>query len=324
MGGKPTRFLADFGGTHFRIGMAGQYAPEKIAVYKVNDWPDISTVLEDYAAQNNVRYAGSDFYLAHTGHLEDGTLNLGYKKSKPWSFTIDDIKNKFSIKSFVTLNDLEAMAYAPLYSGDVLFEKFREGIDNKALDCVVIGVGTGLGHAFLSPLAQYVRETFGGHFPPTATTDLQYQILRHIQAENPATYSFIFEDVVSGDGFFKIYQALASIKNTIPQAHAAQDVLTIEKDELVIETGIVFSEFLGIYAHILCNVAASYGGVYLGGGMFDRIYKSGLFNQDHFIKSFQQNMVPVVARALKNTPLYIATHEHVTLYGLDVFAREKS
>lgn len=312
MAAKTPIILGDLGGTHMRLACANGEALEHMKIYKAAEWSDIVTLMQDYAAKNNISLKDASFYLSHTGHVRDGGLALDYKKIS-WSFKLDDVRKALGLSAVHDVNDLKAMAYAPLYRNQGLFQMFRDGKGEAGTDNVIIGVGTGLGHAFLSN-DKKVRETYGGHFPLTAVTDGQKNIVAALDAKNP-----IFETVLSGEGLFRLYAAIARVKNVQPKATNVFDMMAnAETDALVKEAAVQFSGFLGLYAHILCNAAYAYSGVYLTGGVMNRVINAGLFDPYAFIGQFQQNMVPVVAKSLEATPLYIGTDEYMALYGLNV------
>lgn len=314
MAAKTPIILGDLGGTHMRLACVKGEALECMKMYKAAEWPDIVTLMQDYTEKNNITLKGAQFYLSHTGHVRDGSLTLDYKKIA-WSFKLEDVRKALGLSAIHDVNDLKAMAFAPLYKNHALFQSFRAGKGEADTNSVIIGIGTGLGHAFLSSDGT-VRETYGGHFPLTVVTDMQKDTVSALDIKTP-----IFETVLSGDGLFRLYTALARVKDIQPKASNVFDMMTnVETDPLVKEAASMFSGFLGLYAHILCNAAYAYNGVYLTGGVMNRLLSAKIFDPNVFINQFQQNMVSVVAKSLEVTPLYTGADEYMALYGLSVMA----
>ncbi|MCB1537760.1 MAG: glucokinase [Rhodospirillales bacterium] len=314
--------LGDFGATHLRLALLGDAGPEQLVVYAVREWPGIDAAMRDYAVRTGRNWRGATFYLAHTGHVADGALALDYKAERPWSFRLEDVARDFSLAQLIAHNDLKAAACAVLADNGDAFQLLRAGVPRMDSDSVVIGVGTGTGHAYVSHTNGAVRETFGAHFPPAAVTDRQRAVLDHVRAGVDPARTMIIEDILSGAGLLRVYRALAEIDGKTPCVTAANDLLAqAGSDPLVRESTSLFCEFLGLHAHILCNAAAAYGGIYLCGGMVERLNAGGLFDAAAFTRNLHQAMVPVVARALESLPLYIAAREHTPLYGLAVCAR---
>ena len=309
--------LGDLGGTHLRLALAKGGELASPATYKISEFPDITAVLDDYAKTSGAKnFTGYDFYLSHTGHIRGGSLTLDYKKT-PWSFVLDDVRDKFGFAALNAVNDLKAMAHAPLSKNRALFKCFREAPGVAGTGAAIIGIGTGLGHAFLN--GTYVHETYGGHFPPAAANDLQYDVIDVLRAN--ADRELIFEDIVSGDGLFRIYKALAAINGTDAKAQNVADLIHMKDgDPLITDAAKTFCGFAGLYAHILANATYSYNGIYLCGGVTERLSRAGLFSASDFIAQYHQAMVPVVDQSLRATPLYISENEYIALYGLEVFA----
>lgn len=321
MSNEKFHLLGDLGGTHLRLALSQGRGPEHVDVYKVAEWPGIAEALDDYAKKNTLK--GATFFLSHTGHMRDGALKLDYKKN-PWFFKLADLREKFAFDAIHPLNDLKAAAYAPLYKDRELFACFRAGEGVDGSDAVVIGIGTGVGHAYLSPQTKMVRETYGGHFPIATVNDAQAQIIDLLRKTWDPTRIIMFEDIVTGDGLFRIYQALAELRGVRLEAVSVAELFPLkDKDPLVKDAASLFSEFMGLHAHIVCSVPFAYGGVYLCGGVMDRLIQAGLFDERRFITQFHQKMVNVVDHSLRATPLYVGKNEHIALYGLEVFAREQ-
>lgn len=314
-------FLGDFGGTHLRMALRTAKGPEQIAVYKVAEWPGIDDVLRDYAAKTATDLRGAALYLAHTGHVIDGGLTLHYKETKPWSFRLDAVRDTFDLARLEAVNDLEAAAFAVLHESVPVFEIVRPGANDARSDAVVMGLGTGIGHAYINCTTHLTRETYGGHFPATGVTGRQRALIEMMRIQKRDNQTFIAEDILSGEGLMRLYRTMAQYTNQPAQAKTVQDIIPLrDRDPLVKETASVFSEFLGLHAHMLCSVAHAYGGIYLCGGLFDRLYRAGLFDQRAFLENLHQSMVPVVDHSLRATAVFVARVEHVSLYGLDVRA----
>src|SRR5690606_4557015 len=108
---------------------------------------------------------------------------------------------------------------------------------------LLIGIGTGIGHAFLFEReghAPFVQRTHGGHIPAYGITKEQQDLIALLQSKQTLKRDLIMENIVSGSGLW-----------TMQDLIGRDDALRF------------FWEFLGLYCNNLVSTAGAYGGVYL-------------------------------------------------------------
>ncbi len=293
-----TNLLADLGGTYLRLARAGDIA--SIKKYAIAEYTDIGAVLQEFGVP------AKRLYLAAAIHPRNGIIeDTRFGAQSRWSIHLEDLKKAFSLEAIEVLNDLEAAAYGLCDLPQDALEALVKPQNNTAHFAnppkLIIGIGTGIGHAFLfqRPHEQaFVQRSHGGHFLPSAVTAEQKKVLADIQSVKPKTRDIIAEDIVSGSGF-------GTLKN-------------LYGEELALR---LFAEFLGIYCHTLCSVAGAYGGVYLTGGAMDELMSRSAFDVASFQAYFHRPMVPVVMETIEATPVYYIRDPYMPIRGLEYLSR---
>ena len=210
------------------------------------------------------------------------------------------------MKEVVVVNDLEAAAHGiPKLKPSQIKSIISPENDNTHFvnpPKVIVGIGTGIGHAFLfekSGVESFVQRSHGGHMPITAITHEQKDILKKMTDIKPKERDLIVEDIVSGSG-------LKNLKNLVGGDVALR----------------LFAEFLGIYCNILVSVSGAYGGVYLTGGVMNELMGRSQFDEDSFRKYFLRPMVRVVNESLGSTPVNYTREENMPIMGLYVLSQQ--
>lgn len=290
--------LADLGGTHLRLAKAGE--PRKVSKYKIADYPDIETVLTAFAPDITALYLAAAIH-PRSGIIED--RRFGDKSH--WSIDLSKLQDKLHIQRLLVLNDLEAAAHAmPALTGEDLVQLLASREEQIHFDHppkLLVGIGTGIGHAFLFEKAghpAFVQRSHGGHVPAFALSDEQKDIVSRLASANERDRDLIVEDIVSGSGY-------ANLLSLMP-----------EKDALRL-----FWEFLGLYCNVLVSLCGAYGGIYLTGGVADEMVAAGKTDVVSFGKFFNRPMVPVVTESLAATPLYYCREANMPIVGLSTLAR---
>lgn len=312
--------VGDMGGTHLRLARIGAGGPENIKTYAVKEWPDIDAVLSDYAGGS---IAGARLVLACGTRLSaDGRIMFDQSyKGNPWSFHVEETRAKLALAALDIVHDFRAMAYAVLSAREGVFNTIREGIADPSLARLITGPGTGIGHAFIWPETGFVQDSHGGHFPPVATSAEQVELLAIMRRNFGQQRTFVFEDILSGAGLLRLHEAACQQAGIKPRATATGELLA---DPAIARTASLFSGFLGLYAHMAVSMVFAYGGIYLSGGVLERLDEAGLFDTSAFFDGLHQNMVKIVAHDLAATPVHIVKNRHTALYGLEVYAAQLS
>src|SRR5690606_29965745 len=77
----------------------------------------------------------------------------------------------------------------------------------------------------------------------------------------------------------------------------------------------LFHEFLGLFAATAVVAGNAYGGLYLTGGVLERLVEKDMFDVDHFLSFFHLNAVESVRQALLDTPVIYITEPYPALKG---------
>lgn len=292
--------LADLGGTHLRLAHAGNITD--IDKYKIADYADIGTVLKNFASDIDA------LYLAAAIHPRKGIIeDKRFGDKSHWVIDLPALEKELSLKRLVVLNDLEAAAHSlSTFKGEDLQMLLPVKEDKPHFDHppkLLIGIGTGIGHAYLferSGHQDFVQRSHGGHIPVLAVTDEQRDIVAQLIKIKTHKRDLIVEDVVSGHGF-------ANLKSVTSEENALR----------------LFWEFLGLYCNALVSVTGAYGGIYLTGGVMDELFAANKIDMKAFETYFRRPMVPVVVESLSSTPVYYVLEPNMPIVGLASLAEKQ-
>lgn len=325
--------IADLGGTFLRIGELTSNGPENIQEIEVSQVSSFDQALRSYEA------------CRASGSLEGCTLILSYARKQQydevhelphkrhgWKWLPEKLKSDLKLSEFHVVHDAFAMGLAAFnerHEGEI-FRYVRGARTRKPGKGIVILAGTGLGHSIINRADRSIHDTHGGHFPPVAVTEEQSTIASDAAAytrdrakkadKNTKSKTFVFEELLSGSGFYNIYLAVCRRDFADPiysdERHALENV----DDQRVRQTAKLYSEFLGLYAHIVANVSHAYESVYLCGGFLHRLVAADLLDLDAFHRNFTLNMVDSVNEDLRSAQVYRLSGQHTALYGLEEYA----
>ncbi len=302
--------LCDVGGTHVRFALSenGRLSPHKLRVDAYRDLTDAIAAFLQHVSFHAEKI--SAFYLAFSNRNE-------------WNTHPGQIRGIIPNAVIRQVNDFEANAHGVLGAEktDFALLKNGDGAPPEGASAAVIGVGTGLGLAYLRGEGRkFVQRTHGAHMLPAYAPQHEdlYKFLSKDKAE-----ILIHEDALSGKGLYKIYQFLSTRNHLDLEYPDAETLMLKGKDNPVFQEALnIFHELLGIFAHHAVAFGYAYKGIYLTGGVIDRLMLAGLFNTEKFVENFHQKNIPVVLRDVRATPVYWIKDEFVSLKGLLHLARE--
>lgn len=308
-----TLLLCDVGGTFVRFALKRQGGPSMTVPQKFRaaDYP----VFEEAARH----------FLASSEMSPDGisALGLAFSGRGIWQVTQESVAGLLPRAMFYKINDFEANAYGVL---DISEESFLplnavslpKDQSSSKTKCVV-GPGTGLGLAYVieGPQGKMVQKTHGGHMLPAGLGEDSILLFRSLAALRSDGTIPIYEDVVSGPGLYNLYRVFASQNHLGVEYQDTHEMLAKGRnDPLVIQSLKVFHEWLGIFVHQAVAFGNSYGGVYLTGGIMDKLVSLDLFDSPTFFEAFYQKNVPIVMEDVLATPVYWIRDEYISLRGL--------
>jgi glucokinase len=287
----------DIGGTKTLLAL---YTPERgprqpiaQAEFRSADYDGLERIVAELLARNQARVDGACFCVA--GPVIDGRAQL---TNLPWVLEEQALCRALGLRSATLLNDLQAMAHAvPHLQGDEL-HTVKSGRARPHGAIAIIAPGTGLGEAFLvwngSDYLACASE--GGHADFAPTDELQIELLRYLRERRTR---ISYEWVCSGMGLPNIYDFLRDTGQAAERADfSAELAQASDRTPLIVEAALsdpagnslcaltlqTFVSILGAEAGNLALKVLATGGVYLGGGMPQRILK--LLDGEGFTQAF--------------------------------------
>jgi glucokinase len=290
--------VGDIGGTKVDLAVysatGGPRAPLADAAFPSGRYSGLAEVARAFLEKSRLRVDRACFAVA--GPVQNGHASL---TNLPWVIEESSLASELGLRKVRLLNDLEAMAWAVpgLHAEDV--RTLNSGVPAHGGTIAVIAPGTGLGEAFLTWDGERYRAhaSEGGHVDFAPTDDIQIGLLQHLQR----TYGHVsVERVCSGIGIPHIYaclrergeiaesptlaRRLAEVEDQTPAIFAAA-MDPASPDPLAAATLGTFVDILGAEAGNLGLKVLATGGVYLAGGIPQRILAA--LEDGRFMRAFQ-------------------------------------
>jgi len=251
------------------------------------------------------------------------TARTAFTTNLPWTLDADDLQIKLGIEKVRLINDFQAAGYgiAELKEQDTVTLQVGNAIPQATQ--VIIGAGTGLGHAFLVWQGEYyeVVASEGGHADFAATNDLQIEFLKYLQTRYQWAH---WESALSGPGLVNIFDFFVEVKHVQPSAEILAALSTGDKAAVISEFAInnkdkvaeqVLDLFIQIYGAQTGNFALlgmATAGVYVAGGIAPKIINK--LSDGSFIRAFLDKDLRYQA-TLKAMPVKVVVHDNVGILG---------
>lgn len=241
----------------------------------------------------------------------------------PWLIDADGLCRIMPMQHIMLINDFAAVGegIACLNSEDLMV--LQAGKPDLSAPRAVIGAGTGLGQAFMTPISAgwQVWATEGGHTDFAPTDALQQQLLAFLLQQ----YVHVsYERLVSGMGLVNIYQFLCGLQQTVPQLDSTTDIpahiseLARLNDPLALQTMQLFVDIYGAQAGNLALTVLPRGGLYLAGGIAGK--NQSLFSDGRFMQAFlAKGRMQMLLEAM---PVYLIRTNETGLRGAALMARK--
>ena len=200
----------------------------------------------------------------------------------PWVVKPMGMIASLGFEEVVVLNDFEAQALAVVALGEDHMERIGGGPPVAEAARVVLGPGTGLGVAGLihSRGVWIPVPGEGGHMDIGPRTPRDYEVFPHIERIDGRVSG---EQILCGRGLVNVYRAIATADGVTPKYTIPAEVTpaALEKtDPVAVEALDLFVTCLGRTAGDLAMVFMAKGGVFLTGGIAQKIVpalKTGCF-----------------------------------------------
>lgn len=315
---KSQQLLADLGGTHVRFarGREGELAAmEKLVCTDFNSFSDaIRFYLDKYPLNTPCQVC-----FAIASPLSGDQVEM---TNSPWSFSLSQLQQEFSLDQLYAINDFEAIAHAVPHLQSSQLLQFGGGNRDSRGNMAVLGPGTGLGVKHLTRCEHGWKVLMGegGHvdFAPVDETDLLlWQSLKSSHS-HVAT-----EDLLSGRGLQYIYNALCAQHNEETRFTDSVAIINAglnNRCEFCVKTLAQFLRILGSFAGNLALNLNTTGGVYLCGGVITAL--APLLPESDFRARFEAKgrFQPYV----ENIPVFLVTEPEPGLMGALKFLEGQS
>lgn len=304
------RLLADIGGTNARFARSlpdGEIFAKQN--YKVADFIDFDSALQRYRADTGSLEACEACVIAAAGPVFGEQLKL---TNADWQLNAGEISRALNNIPTHLYNDLEAVALAlpHLESADIEPIGDIHNLPEQRQRMLALNVGTGFGAAMTIRCGRgwitcpseaghmgFVAQDVAGFGLPVSGGDIGITV----------------EDILSGAGLMRIYQAQCLELGSEISASTADEVFARVSDDISAqETLNIFTGWLGRVTHNLALASASWGGVFMTGGVIQG-WRS-VASHSQFRKNFE--LEGKMQALMKQTFVAVITREDISFYGL--------
>lgn len=245
------------------------------------------------------------------------TISIARSGRNAWEIDNTSITRNFPSACLSVVNDFEANALGLINAApdDVVHLGGMKMVPDTTLPRAVIGSGTGLGLAYIAN--GIVHRTHGGHMLPALTTAEQISLFGELQKLKTDKTIPIYEDALSGNGLLNIYKILSGRNHLDCEYSDTHHLLAEGRNNPLVQQSLKFyHEILGQFAHQVLAFGGAYGGLFLTGGITDRLISHDLFDKEAFLEALYQETVPVVLDDVRKTPIFWVKDEFISLGGL--------
>ena len=309
--------IGDIGGTNARFWiLLDAYAEPK-------PFPDLLTAdfasIEDAIQQGvldktSVQPRSAILAVAGPIHAQEVQLTNCH-----WVIRPGEMRTNLGLEDIVIINDFEAQALAVA----ALSDDYRETIGTTGAVApasrVVLGPGTGLGVAGLVHVQRRWIPVSGegGHVDLGPRTERDFAVFPHLDRIEGRISA---EQVLCGRGLVNLYKAVCAADDLKPVHKTPADITTAglaHTDAASAETLSLFATYLGRVAGDLALTFMARGGVYLAGGISQKILPA--LKLPEFRAAFEDKAPH--SELMRSIPTFVVTHPQAALAGLAAYAR---
>lgn len=302
------RIVADVGGTNFRVALVSEKFDrvhiEDVHIENCRNYPTIGAALKSYITKLNAPV--QSVCIAMAGPVQGDQLSMS---NNDWTFSRSALKIELAVDNLYVINDFTAVAWSlPELRGEQVIQ-IGSGEIQEQSNVAVFGPGTGLGVEHLTRTSQgwQTLDGEGGHvdFAPVDEDDVI--VWRYLQAQHGRASA---EEVMSGRGIENIYIAhclAQGVKPELADAAAITEAAQTKSCAIATKTLHQFFAIMGSFAGNLALNLATYGGVYIGGGITSRFIdelQNSAFRQRFEAKGQLADYVKPIPTFVINEPLH--------------------
>jgi len=315
--------IGDIGGTNARFAiLKDAYGdPRPFPIVQTADFPTIEDAIQRTVLDKTSIQPRSTI-LAIAGPINGDDIPL---TNCPWVVRPRQMIADLNMSDVLVINDFEAQGLAVGSLADEHREPIGSATGETLASRVVLGPGTGLGVAGLVH-AQHKWLPVpgeGGHIDVGPRTPRDYAIwpfLTPVNDPGAAIGRISAEELLSGRGVMNIYRAVCGAEGQ-PELFTQPAEVTSAglagTNAIAAETLSLFTTYLGRVAGDLALVFMAKGGVYLAGGISQKIVPA--LKKPEFRTAFEDK-APHSA-LMRAIPTYVVTHPLAALAGLAAYAQ---
>jgi len=309
--------IGDIGGTNARFSiLTDAYAePKQFPNVRTADFATIDEAIQKGVLDKTAVQPRSAI-LAVAGPINDDEIPL---TNCDWVVRPKTMIEGLGMEDVLVVNDFEAQALAIAALSDENRERIGDATGDMIASRVVLGPGTGLGVGGLVHAQQSWIPVpgEGGHVDLGPRSKRDYEIFPHIETIEGRVSA---EQILCGRGLVNLYNAICIVDGIQPTMKDPADITShalAGTDKAAIETVSLFATYLGRVAGDMAMVFMARGGVYLSGGISQKIIPA--LKKPEFRIAFEDK-APHTA-LLRTIPTYVVTHPLAALAGLSSYAR---
>lgn len=309
--------IADIGGTNARFAiLTDSYAePKHFPTIATADFATLDEAVQS-AVLDRTSVQPRSAILAVAAPVDGDEVDL---TNCDWVVKPKSMMAALELEHVVVINDFEAQALAVADLDEAFRLQLGGRDDHPRASRVVLGPGTGLGVAGLVN-ARHLWIPVpgeGGHIDlgPRSARDLA--IFPHLERVEGRVSA---EEVLSGRGIVNLYRAVCKADGREPVGATPADITTAgldETDPAAVETVALFATYLGRVAGDLALIFMARGGVFLAGGISQKIVPA--LKRPEFRAAFEDKAPHGALMA--TIPAHVVTHPLAALSGLADYAR---
>ena len=309
--------IADIGGTNARFAILpdAESEPQHFPTVRTADYTSIDeAIAQTVLAKTSLSPASALIALAAPIDGDEIALTNCH-----WIVRPKQMIEVLGLEQILLLNDFEAQALAVIALGPEHLEKIGGGEAIIDAGRVVLGPGTGLGVAGLV----HSRNVWipvpgeGGHVNLGPRSARDFAIFPHIATIEGRISA---EQILCGPGLVNLSRAVAAADEIAPRLTTPAEITAAAldaSDPVAVEAIDIFVTCLGRMAGDLALIFMSRGGVFLTGGIAQKIIPA--LKNGRFRAAFEDK-APHSA-LLRAMPVYVMNHPLVALVGLAAYAR---
>ncbi len=310
--------VGDVGGTNARLALCSldDGTLSNIKNYSGAEFPSLEAVIRIFLEETSTKVKNACIAIACpiTGDWVAMTNHT-------WAFSQSEMKQNLGLETLSIINDFTAisMAIPVLKPEDKIQFGGEEAQPNKPI--AVYGAGTGLGVAHLvhTTSGWMSLPGEGGHvdFAPNSTEEVMVlealrEELGHVSAER----------LLSGPGLVNIYRGMVLSDEREPENYLPKDITerALADEDIDCRRALsLFCVLMGRFGGNLALNLATFGGVYIAGGIVPRFLE--FFQASGFRVAFEDK--GRFQSYLQPIPVYLITHNQPGLLGVGAYLRKQ-